>query len=457
MPSITELQSMRAFVESGATLSLDYRKALLKKWYDVIWQHQEEIQQALFQDLHKSKEESWVTEIGLVLSEIQLAIKQLHQWAKPQRTSTNLLNWPSRSYILKEPMGTVLIIAPWNYPFLLLMSPLAAAIAAGNVAVVKPTEFAPATTAISKQIIEKVFTPQQVLCCEGDGAVVIPELMRSFRFDHVFFTGSPVVGQKIYALAAEQLVPVTLELGGKSPCIVEPDANLTVTAKRICSTKFSNAGQMCVAPDYILVHSKQKAALLEALKKTLQDFFGKDAGQSYDYGRIINQRQFNRLEQYLKEGTIFCGGKKDVETLYFEPTIITNVSLESPLMHEEIFGPILPVLEVKDDAQIREIIARNPNPLALYVFTQNSERAKYWTSTIPFGGGCINNAALHFTNHALPFGGRGRSGIGKGHGKFGFDSFSHTKAILSSPTWFDPKIKYPTFKGKLGLLKRFIK
>jgi aldehyde dehydrogenase (NAD+) len=323
--------------------------------------------------------------------------------------------------------------------------------------VLKASEFAPATAAIMKQIINEIFEKQYVLFIDGDGATVIPEMMNNFVFDHVFYTGSTAVGKIIYQMAAKDLVPVTLELGGKSPCIVEEDANITVSAKRIAMIKFLNTGQTCIAPDYVLVHASQKEALVTALKKAIQQFMGADAKDSYDYGRIINDKQFDRLATYLQQGSIVAGGKTDKTQLYIEPTLIDNISLDSSIMKEEIFGPILPIISFTTMEQAKTIIAHNPNPLAFYLFTSSNKKEKEWISSIPFGGGCINNAAWHLTNHDLPFGGRGFSGTGSYHGKFSFDTFSHKKAILKTPTWFDPAAKYPSYKGKLKLFKWVIK
>lgn len=457
MVAINDLLKMKAFFNAGHTQSYAFRISQLNRLQQCIRQQEQAIQAALYTDLKKSPEECWVTETGFVLMEISNALKQLNKWMKPQRVSTNLLNFPSRSYLLKEPLGTVLIISPWNYPLQLLLVPLVGALAAGNCAVVKASEYAPATAQILKQIIEESFEPQHVLFCAGDGATVIPELMNGFVFDHVFYTGSTAVGKIIYGMAAKNLVPVTLELGGKSPCIVEADANIAVAARRIAMTKFSNAGQMCVAPDYILVHASQKEALVMELKKAIQQFIGTDAQQSYDYGRIINQKQFDRLVSYITQGNIVAGGKTDRAQLYIEPTLLDNIALDTPIMQEEIFGPLLPILPFTSTEEVKAIIAKNPNPLALYVFTSSAEKEKLWLEGIPFGGGCVNNVALHLTNHQLPFGGRGFSGTGSYHGKFSFDTFSHQKAILKTPTWFDPRAKYPSYKGKLKLFKWIIK
>jgi aldehyde dehydrogenase (NAD+) len=360
---------------------------------------------------------------------------------------------PGKSYILSQPLGVVLIIGPWNYPLQLLLAPLVGAIAAGNCVVLKPSEFAPATASVLQKIISSIFDEQYIKLVQGDGAEVIPALMNNFRFDHVFYTGSTSVGKIIYEMAAKQLVPVTLELGGKSPCIIESDANIKVAAKRIALTKFSNVGQMCVAPDYLLLHQSIKQIFVEELKKQIEAFYETD---DYHYGKLVNEKAFERLKSLIKHGDVIYGGKIDDTTHAISPTLLENIAPDSSLLNEEIFGPLLPILTWQKDEDVYSIIGKNKNPLALYIFTSSNEKAEKWTNTIPFGGGCINNASWHLTNHNLPFGGIGDSGIGAYHGKFSFETFSHKKSILKTPTWFDPSIKYPPFKGKLNFFKRFL-
>jgi aldehyde dehydrogenase (NAD+) len=323
--------------------------------------------------------------------------------------------------------------------------------------VLKPSEFAPATAAVLQQIIESIFPKEYVLYVPGDGATVIPEMMNHFAFDHVFYTGSTAVGRIIYKMAAEKLVPVTLELGGKSPCVVESDANITIAAKRIAMTKFSNAGQMCVAPDYVLVHASKKDELVTALKKNIQQFFGDKPEESDNYGKLINEKQFDRVTSYLSQGNIVHGGRNDKEQLFIEPTLLTGVNTDAPVMKEEIFGPVLPILSFNTPEEAKAIIAQNPNPLAFYVFTSNAEKEKQWLDAVASGGACVNNASWHLTNPSLPFGGRGFSGTGAYHGKYSFETFSHKRAVMKTPTWFDPAMKYPPFKGKLGLFKWIIR
>jgi len=454
---VISLESLRNFFGSGETKSYPFRKEQLQKLKNAVLKHEQDLYDALYTDLKKNKEEAWVTEIGFLIAEINAALKNLRSWMKPVQAKTNLVNFPSSSFVLHEPLGVVLIIGPWNYPLQLLFTPLVGAIAAGNCAVLKSSEFAPATSHIMKQIIKEAFPEEYVLFVEGDGREVISQMMNDFVFDHIFYTGGTEVGKIIYQMAAKNLVPVTLELGGKSPCLVESDANIKVAARRIVVTKFSNAGQMCVTPDYVLVNASMKDKLIEELKKCIQQFYSEDPSTDYNYGKIINQKQFNRIVNYLKEGNIIYGGKYNESKLYIEPTLIHNVSLESPLMQEEIFGPILPIISFETKQDALNIISQNKNPLSCFVFTESKANEKFWLQHVAFGGGCINNASWHLTNHYLPFGGRGFSGIGNYHGKYSFETFSHKKAIMKTPTWFDPVIKYPPFKGKLKLFKWIIK
>ncbi len=457
MDTKAALGAMRNYFESGTTRSLEFRKKKLQKLKDAVIAYEEEIYAALHKDLRKSKEECYVTENGFFLAEINNTIKKLNSWMQPQSVGTNLLNFPSKSFIISEPLGVVVIIAPWNYPFQLLMTPLIGAIAAGNCVVMKPSELAPATEVVMKKIIESVFDKNYILYVEGDGATVVPELMNNFIFDHVFYTGSTMVGKIIYALAAKNLVPVTLELGGKSPCIVEADVEVKLTAKRIAMPKFSNAGQMCVAPDYVLVHESVKDAFVAEMKNALTQFFGEDAQQSGFYGRIINERQFNRLEKYLANGKLLYGGKTDKTDLYIAPTLLEITNAEEAVMQDEIFGPILPIISFKTMEEAVAIIKQHKNPLAMYVFTKNTAKEKQWLNAVAFGGGCVNNASYHLTNHNLPFGGRGTSGMGNYHGKYSFDTFSHKKSIMKTYTWLDLWVKYPPFTGRMGFFKKIIR
>ena len=452
-----KLVVLRQFFNGGNTRTYTFRKEQLKKLKASILNHEQDLYDALHADLKKSPEEVWATETGMVIAELSNAIKNLRNWMEPESVTTNLLNLPSSSKILKEPLGVVLIIGPWNYPFQLLVNPLIGAIAAGNCVVLKPSEFAPATDEVMKNIIEDIFPKEYVLYVQGDGVTVIPEMINNFSFDHLFYTGSTAVGKIIYKMAAERLVPVTLELGGKSPCVVESDANINVAARRIAMTKFSNVGQMCVAPDYLLVHTSVKDKLVIALKESIQKFFGEKPEESYSYGKIINEKQFNRIVGYLSQGKVAYGGRTDKEKLFIEPTILTDILLEGSIMKDEIFGPLLPVITFNTMEEAKKIIEKHPNPLSFYIYTSSSKKEKDWLEAVPAGGSCVNNSSWHLTNHHLPFGGRGYSGTGNYHGKFSFETFSHKKAVMKTPTWFDPSIKYPPFKGKLKLFKWVIR
>jgi aldehyde dehydrogenase (NAD+) len=457
MADISKLEKIRHHFDSGATQSYAFRKEQLKKLKQSILDHEQEIYDALYADLKKSPEESWVTEAGMVVAEINAALKGLKDWMQPERVSTNLLNLPSTSKVIREPLGVVLIIAPWNYPFQLLINPLVGAIAAGNCVVIKPSEFAAATAAVIKKIIEKTFAPEYILCVEGDGATVVPAMMNGFTFDHIFYTGSTTVGRIIYKMAAEKLVPVTLELGGKSPCIIENDANINVAARRVALTKFSNAGQMCVAPDYLLIHASIKEKFIDALKKAIPKLYGEQPEENYNYSKIINEKQFDRIAADMQQGKITHGGRMDRSKLFIEPTLLENVQPGTAIMKEEIFGPVLPLLSFSTREEALAIVRQHPNPLAFYVFTSDKKKEDAWINAVPFGGGCVNNASWHLTNHHLPFGGRGFSGSGHYHGRYSFETFTHRKAVMKTPTWFDPAIKYPPFKGKLKLFKWVIR
>ncbi len=453
MADTGKLENMRRYFNAGTTRTYSFRKEQLKKLKKAILDHEQDLYEAFFTDLKKGKEEAWVTETGMVIAELNAALKGLRHWMEPERVTTNLLNLPSSSRIMREPLGVVLIIGPWNYPFQLLINPLIGAIAAGNCVVLKPSEFAPATERVMKSIIEKTFPQEYILYAQGEGAAVIPALMNHFSFDHVFYTGSTAVGKIIYKMAAEKLVPVTLELGGKSPCVVEADAHIQVAAKRIAMTKFSNAGQMCVAPDYLLVHESIKDKMISALKVTIQKFFGEKPEENESYGKIINEKQFDRVKNYLSEGNIEYGGRHNRNALFIEPTLLTNIPPDAAVMKDEIFGPVLPIIPFRNMEEAKAVIDQHPNPLSFYVYTSSRKKEEEWLQAVPAGGACVNNSSWHLTNHHLPFGGRGFSGTGCYHGKYTFETFSHKKAVMKTPAWFDPAIKYPPLKGKLKLFK----
>ncbi|HRO44858.1 aldehyde dehydrogenase [Agriterribacter sp.] len=456
MNATEALQLIRTYYNSGATRSCSFRKLQLKKLKQALLQHEQEIYDALYADLKKSKEEAYFSELGLILAEISYMLKNLRKWMKAETVSVSVVNFPSGSTVYRDPLGVVLIIAPWNYPLQLVMLGVAGAIAAGNCIVIKPSEMAPHTSVLIEKIISSVFPPEYISVVQGEGAQVIPELMNVFRFDHVFFTGSIPVGKAIYELAAKKLIPVTLELGGKSPAIVEADAPIAVAAKRLVFGKFTNTGQTCIAPDYILVHASVKERLVEEMKKAIQAFYS-DSALSYDYGKIINEKRFDVLVSYLQQGNILFGGAHNKANLFIEPTLMDNVSLDASLMNEEIFGPVLPLITFNSMEEALAVIERNPNPLAFYLFTGSRQKEKAWINTVHFGGGCINNTLAHFASHSMPFGGVGNSGMGNYHGKYSFDAFSRLKSVLKTPVWIDPAVKYPPFKGRLKLFKMVIR
>jgi aldehyde dehydrogenase (NAD+) len=452
----TSIETLRQYFQSGATQPYAFRLLQLQRLKQLVLDNEQALYKALHADLKKTDEDAWATEIGFFLSELNYTIEHLKGWMQPKSVPTNLVNMPSSSFTIQEPLGVVCIIAPWNYPFQLLFTPLIGAIAGGNCAVLKPSEFAPATAAVMRRIIADLFPENYILYLEGDGAQVLPPLLTQNRFDHIFYTGSTMVGKIIYKLAAEHLVPVTLELGGKSPAVICDDANLRVAARRLANPKFSNCGQMCIAPDYILVPSHLKDELIKELIIAIQKFYGVDAESSEHYGKIINEKQWLRLSSYLGDGEIVYGGKSNREKLFIEPTIMVGVQPDAKIMQDEIFGPILPILTYASKEEALAIIQKNPNPLAFYVFTENQADENYWLTNVPSGGACVNNATMHITNHELPFGGRGYSGTGGYHGKLSFDTFTHTKSVLKTPTWIDPSFKYPPYKGKGWLIKRLI-
>lgn len=453
----SDFSKMQGYFLSGATAEYAFRKEQLQTLKRSIRKYEQQIMDALFKDLHKSQEEAFTTEIGFVYAEISHTIKNLKNWMRKSSVSTPLFLLPSSSSIRREPLGVCLIIAPWNYPFQLLIAPLIGAIAGGNCAVLKPSEMAVHTSLVVDEMITEFFDKSYITVVEGDGAVVVPALMNENRFNHVFFTGSIPVGREIAKLAAEKLVPVTLELGGKSPCIIDEGADIKVAAKRVVWGKFTNAGQTCVAPDYLLVHEKNKDELIKEMQKSIRRFYGVEPINSADYGRIINKRRLDKLKSFLIQGSIIAGGEVQENELYMSPTLMQDISVEAPLMKEEIFGPILPIITFKEQSEALNMIHQNPHPLSLYYFGNNQKNEDYFIKNVQFGGGCINNTLVHLANADLPFGGVGNSGVGAYHGKFSFDTFTRAKAILKTATWIDPDVRYPPYKGKLRLLKWFFK
>lgn len=429
------------------------KKVLIRLLHELDIQ-EESILNALYADFKKPAFEGVVTETALVKSELRYTIKNINKWAKPRMVWPTLVNFPSTDYIYKEPYGKVLILAPWNYPFHLAMYPLIAAFAAGNQVVLKPSELTPNTSSIIAEIVTAVFEKSQVEVIEG-GIDVANELLAK-RWDYIFFTGSVAVGKVVAKAAAIHLTPVTLELGGKSPCIVDETAVLRLAAKKIIWGKFLNAGQTCVAPDYLLVHPKVKEQLVTYLKEEIVTAYGENPELSPDLARIINQKNFQRLERLLKEQEIITGGKLNENQLYISPTLINEPALESALMKDEIFGPLLPILSYKNEEELEIILSKYEKPLALYVFSTSKSFIETCLSLYCFGGGCVNDIAIHLANRNLPFGGVGQSGMGAYHGKFSFDTFSNHKSIVKKANWLDIPIRYAPYRDKINWVRKLL-
>ncbi|GLB49788.1 aldehyde dehydrogenase [Neptunitalea lumnitzerae] len=436
--------------------SVAVRVALLKKLKTQIKKQEKEICEALAKDLGKPTFESMLTETQFVLAELRHTIKHLRGWAVPKRIPGSMLNFPAKEYIYQHPYGRVLIFAPWNYPFQLTLAPLIGAVAAGNSVVLKPSEMAPNTGAVIKDILTKVFDIKFVTVIEG-GPLLAKELLKQ-QWDYIFYTGSTAIGKEIYQAAAKNLTPVTLELGGKSPCIVHESASLKVAAKRIAWGKFVNTGQTCVAPDFVLVHESVKQQFTQYLISAIKDLYGENPEENTDYGKIINKKHFQRLIGYLEGTKISHGGTSNETSLYIAPTVVDNPSLQSAVMSEEIFGPILPIISYTYEKDLDTILKKYEHSLALYVFANNKEFTNAIIENYAFGGGCINDTLVHLVNNQLPFGGIGNSGIGKYHGKYSFDTFSHSKAIVKRSKLENP-LRYAPYKKKTKLIKllyRFI-
>ena len=438
-----KFNNSKAFFNTHKTKNLKFRKQQLKLLSKNIKNHENELLDALYKDLGKSKVEAYATEIGMLLKSIKLMRKELKNWSKTKQTDTPLYLFPTKSYIKKEPYGTVLIIGPFNYPVQLVFEPLIGAIAAGNTAIVKPSELTPHVAIVIKDIIEDTFDEAYVSVVEG--GIEETQTLLSLPFDYMFFTGSEKVGKIVYEAAARKLIPVTLELGGKSPVIVDDTANIKVASERISFGKFTNAGQTCVAPNYILVQRKVKNDLIKALKKTITEFYGENIEKSPDFGRIVNQKHFNRLNDLIqihKDNVVF-GGNSSKEDLYIEPTLLDNITNDNKIMKEEIFGPILPIITYDNFDEVLEIIQSKSKPLSLYLFSEDENMTHRVVEELSFGGGAINDTLMHLANPNLPFGGVGSSGIGQYHGKYSFDTFSHMKSYtfkstrLESSLFFD--------------------
>ncbi|AZA59670.1 aldehyde dehydrogenase [Chryseobacterium indoltheticum] len=447
------VSKQKAFFKTQQTKNIRFRKMYLEKLRDVILQNENLLYEAIYKDFGKSKFDTFTTEISFILNDIKYYLKNLKSLSKPKKVRTNLVNQIGKSRIHSEPLGNILVIGAWNYPYQLSLSPIVAALAAGNSCILKPSEIAENTMKAMVKIINENFPPEYLFAYEG-GIDETTELLK-LKFDKIFFTGSTKVGNIVYKAAAENLTPVVLELGGKSPAIITKDANLEVAAKRIVWGKFLNAGQTCVAPDYLLIEESVQEQFLEMLRKNIQQF--KYKPESEHYTKIINKKNFERLIKLVNHEKIYFGGEYDEEKLYIEPTILTNINWKDDVMQEEIFGPILPVISFTNFNLILNEIIELEKPLAAYLFTNNAEEKENFTNKLSFGGGCINDVMMHLGNENLPFGGVGNSGIGNYHGKFGFETFSHQKAVLQRATWGEPDIKYPPYsEKKLGWIKRFM-
>lgn len=438
------MEQHKRFYRSGSTLNVDYRINALMKLKENVIAYEDKIAHALYQDLGKSVHETLTTEIGQVTSEIKALIKLLKKMKRRNRKTTNMVNLPSKSYTIKEPYGTVLVISPWNYPFQLAMAPIAGAIAGGNTIVLKPSEISSHTSELLQTLLDETFDDGLVSVVQG-GVDETTALLEE-RFDKIFFTGSPKVGSIIMEKAAKHLTPVVLELGGKSPCVVDKNTNIITAARRIVFGKASNSGQTCVAPDYLLLHEDIKDSFYEAFKQVAEEFYAHEFELNKDYGRMINERNYERVASFLKDGLIVYGGGHSKDSLHIDLTLLELSSLDVSVMGEEIFGPVLPVVVYSDLDEAMAVIERNPDPLALYVFSDNNHVVDTLLHKVRFGGGCVNDTLMHLSNDNLPFGGRGTSGMGNYHGKYSIDAFTHEKAILHSSMGFDLKIKYPPFK-----------
>jgi aldehyde dehydrogenase (NAD+) len=451
-----DLEVLRRHFHSGATLPYRARRDALRTLKRALKDNEEALLATLQADMRKPRFEAYMAEIGQVHAELEHALRNLQAWMEPQGVPNNLSLWPATGAVYPRPLGVVLLIAPWNYPAVLALVPLIGAVAAGNCAVLKPSEEAPQTAQVLERIIGQAFAKEHVMVVHGIGSDVVPPLIDGFRFDHIFFTGSVPVGRSILAQAAKQLVPVTLELGGKSPAIVDRRVDLERAVRRIAWSKFFNAGQTCIATDYALVHTEVMGPFLEALAKQVATFYGTEPQRSPDFARLVNDKHFNRVKRYLSDGTVRVGGQHDAAERYIAPTVLTDVPLDSPVMHEEIFGPVLPVIPWNTVEEAEAIIRRNPTPLALYVFSKDRRVQRHFTERIAFGGGCINHCMLHFGDVHLPFGGVGNSGMGRYHGKASFDLFTHHQSIVQAGALPEPGVQYPPYTGWKEKVMRWV-
>lgn len=449
--SRTLLEVQRGFFATGGTRSLEFRRATLQRLRAALERSEGEVLEALREDLGRPAAEAYTSDVGIVLSELDQALRHLERWARPRKQRTPPLLFPATSWIQPEPYGCTLIIGPWNYPLQLVLVPLVSAVAAGNCAVIKPSELAPRSAEVIARIVGAAFGPEHVAVVQGDADAVQGLLAQ--RFDYIFFTGGTRVGRIVMSAAARFLTPLTLELGGKSPCIVAADADLAVAARRIAWGRFMNAGQTCVAPDFVLAHASVREELVRRLAQAVRDFYGDDPRRSPDFGRIVNTQHFDRLAAYLEDGRTVVGGQADREARYIAPTVLDKVQWDDAVMQEEIFGPILPVLEYESLTEAIARVRAMPAPLALYVFSADRDTQDRVLRELPSGGACINDTISHLLNPNLPFGGVGDSGMGGYHGRHGFDTFSHLRGVVRRGTWFDLAAKYPPYRTPLSVLR----
>jgi len=454
-PYHSSFVQQQAYFSSGVSRNLSWRRQQLEALRQMLHNHQDEWQQALQQDLGKAPFESWLTEISYLDGEIRHTLKQLKKWARPRRVKVPAVLWPSMAFVQPEPYGVMLIIGAWNYPLQLALGPLVPALAAGNMAVIKPSELSPATSALIARLIPRYLDSQAISVVEGG----VPETtaLLELPFDYLMYTGNGQVGKIVMLAAAEHLTPVTLELGGKSPVYIDESADITTTAQRLAWGKWLNAGQTCIAPDYVLVHKNKREALIEALQQQLKQMYGDDPAQSPDYGRIVNSRHLARIQSYLADQTQIIGGTVIEEQRYMEPTLVVEPSVESPLMQQEIFGPVLPILTVTGFDQAVSFIRQRDKPLAAYLFSANSEQQQRWVEQVSSGSQCINDVILFMAVAELPFGGVGPSGTGQYSGKAGFDQFSHLKSVLKRSFLYEPPLRFAPYQDWKKRLLAFLK
>lgn len=452
-----KINKQREYFSTGETKDINFRIEKLKKLRDVLKSEEEKVFEALKKDLMKSSFESYVTEVAMVYDEINMHIKNIKKWSKKRRVKTPLVQFPAKSFIQLEPYGVVLIIGPFNYPFMLTMDPLIGAIAAGNTAVIKPSESAPETSKILKEILEKVFDEKYVLHINPErGKEVVEELLKE-KFDYIFFTGSATVGKIVMKAASQYLTPVTLELGGKSPCIIDKDCKLELAARRIVWGKLLNSGQTCVAPDYLYVHKDIEEEFIKKLEEEIKNQFGDNPLESKDYSKMVNEREFNRVLSYIDKEKLVFGGNYNRKTFQIEPTILKNVTWNDPVMEREIFGPIFPILPFEDLDEVIRLVNSKDKPLAIYYFSEDKNKIEKVLNSTSSGGVTINDTLVHVSSSYLPFGGVGNSGMGEYHGKYSFDLFSNKKGVMNRKTFLDLKIRYAPFQNKLTIVKKIMK